>query len=267
MSLDPRFLKHQEEIERQIHRVCRPHAGQVDVASAFFIHWMTGVFVQCGRKWGKTDIAIYVMYMFGKLFEGAECYYIADEKDHARKILWENGRLPRFFSSIKRAPWEKHDDFKARKEAGLKLQQDWVVNTNSSEMTVRLDNDSMLMVDGAKNFAKADGLSPTIIVYDEFKHHDPRFDLAMRPNMKTFKGRILIVGTPPDNEENYYCETVNEFKMRKDHLWLRRPSYMNPYVYDGPKDPTLMEEKAVYKMKKASHVFEREYMAKIVPDQ
>ena len=261
------FLNYQSEVEKQIHQVWMPHDGQLDIVSAFFIDWVTGIFLQCGRKMGKTELAVYVLYMFGILFEGAECYFIADEKDHARKILWDNGRLPRFFSSFKRLNNESIDDFKRRREIGLKLQEKWVVGSNSTDMTTSLFNDSKIFVDGAKNYSKADGLSPTIVVYDEFKHHDPRFDIAMRPNLMALGGRILIMGTPPDNEDNYYCETTFEFQNKKDHLFFQRPSYMNPHVYSGPDDELLIEEERIYRLKKRYHVFAREYLAQIMPDE
>lgn len=265
--MNKNFLKYKEDLERQIHQAWFPHQGQLDIVSAFLVHWCIGVFLQCGRKIGKTELAIYLLYIYGKLFEGSECYYIADEKDHARDILWDNGRLPRFFSSIRRNKGESLDAFKRRRDVGMSLQDKWVKKTNNQDMSVRLDNDSIIKVDGAKNFSKADGLSPTFVVYDEFKSHDPRYDQAMRPNLNTFDGRILIMGTPPDNTDNYYCKTAREFRNKKGYVFFRRPSWMNPHVYSGPEDPKLIAEKEEYIRRGEYHVFAREYEARIIPDQ
>ena len=120
------------------------------------------------------------------------------------------------------------------------LQKKWVTRVNETEMMVRLDNGSMLKVDGAKNWKKADGLGPVFIVYDEFKNHDPRYDRAARPNLMDLNGRILIIGTPPDNEDNYYCETEVEFQNKPNHKYYKRPSWMNPHVYSGPDCQKLM---------------------------
>ena len=128
----------------------------------------------------NTELAVYLLYMFALLFENAECYFIADEKDHARKILWDNGRLPRFLTAIRQHKNETYEQFQERRRVGKMLEDKWVVHRNNSEMNMRFHNNSMIMVDGAKNFSKADGLSPTFAVYDEFKHHDERFDIAHR---------------------------------------------------------------------------------------
>ena len=260
------FLKYKEEVERDIHSIWLPHSGQLEIAKAFLLEWMLGVFLQCGRKFGKTDIACYLLYMFAMLFENAECYFIADEKDHARDIIWNNGRLPRFFTSFRQRKDESYADFKARKILGEKLDNKWIASVNNSEMIVKFRNNSFIAVEGAKNYAKADGLTPTFVVYDEFKHHDRRYDTAMRPNLRALNGRILIMGTPPPDEENYYCETADEFRNRDKHIWLKRPSYMNPHVYDGKDDPFLKEEEKAYRRKGEYHVFAREYLAEIYPD-
>ena len=214
----------------------------------------------------NTDVAIACMYFFGRLFPNSECYYVADEKDHARDICWDNRRLPEFFTSFRKSVFETDDEFLARRRRGSRLQDKWVDRYNNSEMTVRLTNGSILKVDGAKNYSKADGLSPTFVVYDEFKHHDKRYDQAMRPNLRALKGRILIVGTPPDNEDNYYCETEDEFNNKPKHTTMLMPSWMNPHVYTGPDDPALLAERRAYERKGELHVYLREYECQIVPD-
>lgn len=260
------FLKHQESIERQMHQVWMPHDGQVPVATSFFIYWLIGVFLRCGRKFGKTELAIYCMYMFAKLFPNSECYYVADEKDHARDICWDNRRLPEFFTSFRIQKNESQEDFVRRKKAGNRLQDQWVRKVNESEMYVRLDNNSMLKVDGAKNWKKADGLGPVFIVYDEFKNHDPRYDRAARPNLMDLNGRIMIIGTPPDNEDNYYCRTEQEFMIKPGHAYFKRPSWTNPHVYGGRDCPKLKAEKEALTRKGELHVYLREYECEIVPD-
>lgn len=260
------FLIHQQNIEKQIHSVWMPHNGQIDIASAFFIEWMIGLFLRCGRKFGKTELAIYCMYMFGKLFPNSECYYVADEKDHARDICWDNRRLPEFFTSFTINANESQESFSKRRANGRKLQDAWVRKVTESDMTVRLDNGSMLKVDGAKNWKKADGLGPVFLVYDEFKNHDPRYDRAARPNLMTYNGRIMIIGTAPDNEDNYYCETEIEFQNKPNHRHFIKPSWMNNHVYGGPDCPKLKAERDAYERKGELHVYLREYECLIVPD-
>lgn len=260
------FLKYKEEVERDIHSIWMPHSGQLEIAKLLLIDWALGVFLQCGRKFGKTGLAVYLLYIYALLFEGSECYFIADEKDHARDIIWDNGRLPRFFTQLRQRSDETFEQFQERRKLGESLEKKYIKSVNNSEMTVRFNNNSFIAVEGAKNYAKADGLSPTFVVYDEFKHHDERYDIAMRPNLRALQGRILIMGTPPDNEENYYCKVTDEFQHRKGHHWIKRPSYMNPHVYNGRDDEFLLEEEKAYRRRNEYHVFAREYLAEIFPD-
>ena len=269
MALSSEFIRFKEEVERELFRVWTPHKGQIPIIEALLTFWCTGVFVRCGRKFGKTDVAIALMYIFGELFDNAEIYYVADEKEHATDILWDNGRLPYFFTTQHQdfLNNETDLDFAVRKKAGFALQKKWVVGINNSEHIVRLQNGSFIKVEGAKNFTIADGLSPVLVVYDEFKDHDKRFDIRMRPNLYALRGRILIIGTPPDSEDTYYCEVETEFKNRKGHKTFKMPSYMNEHVYPGGiNSPELKEEEKAYRARGEYHVFAREFLAEIYPD-
>lgn len=266
-SLLAEYKRRANELMSEMAIVWLPHAGQLPIVLDFIFKFMLGVFVQCGRKFGKTDLAIYLCYFYALLIPNSEVYYIADEKDHARDICWDNGRLPRFFTTFSQQEGESDEQYQERKKFGQLLHRKYVANTNNTEMSVKLMNGSIIKVDGAKNFSKADGLSPAFVVYDEFKHHDARYDQAMRPNLKAKKGRLLIIGTPPGDEENYYCKTAKEFQDRERHAYYKRPCYMNPHVYKGKDDPALVEDERLARMKGEYHIFAREYLAEIYPDE
>jgi len=244
-----------------------PHDGQMPILKDLLFNFAIGIFVQCGRKFGKTELAIFCCYVIAIMIPGAEVYYIADEKDHARDICWTNGRLPHFFTTFSRKEDETEESYLVRVKYGHKLAKKYVLGIDNQSMVVKLTNGSTIKVDGAKNYSRADGLSPAFVVYDEFKHHDPRYDQAMRPNLKAKNGRLLIIGTPPENEQNYYYETSQEFLNRARHKFYKSPCYMNPYVYKGVDDPKLAEDKKIAEMKGELHIFLREYMAEITPDQ
>lgn len=267
MQLPASFLKHQEDIEREMHQVWTPHAGQLPIICDFLIYWLVGVFVQCGRKFGKTELAIYLCYMFALLFPGSEIYYVVDEKDHARDICWDNGRLPYFLTRLTRGENESIEDFQRRAAKGKQLEKKWIEGVNNTEMKVKFRNGSVIKVEGAKNYTAADGLSPAFIVYDEFKDHDKRFDERMRPNLMAKSGRILVIGTPPASEETNYCTVAEEFKTKPSHRFYLRPGFTNPIVYpQGEKTPTLLIEKEAYRKKNELHVYYREIEARITPD-
>jgi hypothetical protein len=243
-----------------------PHEGQIPIIKDLLFDFAIGVFVQCGRKFGKTELAIYLCYVIAILIPNAEVYYVGDEKDHAREICWINGRLPRFFTTFQKNENESEEVFNRRRLYGKKLQKKYILSTQDQSMTVKLRNGSFIQVEGAKNVEKADGLSPHFIVYDEYKSHDPRFDQGMRPNLKTRRGKIAIFGTPPSDVESNYCKTAKEFQTRSRHKYYKCPCYLNPHVYSGKDDTRLVEDRKLAEMKGELHIFLREYMAEIVPD-
>ena len=258
------------EVQREFHSVFVPHPGQMPAIQAFFVDWIQGLFLRCGRKLGKTELAIYCCWMFAVLFPNSEVYYVLDEKDHGRKILWENNRLPKFFSTTKRKPGESNESFLSRRKRGRLIESKYLSgDPNNSTMTMRFKNGSFIMVDGAKNYASADGLSPLFIVYDEFKSHDKRFDEAMRPNLDAVDGRILTVGTPPpEGESDHYMATEKEFKLSPNMRHIAMPSYLNEIVYPGGrKGPKFLALEEKYKALGQWHIFAREYLTLIVPDR
>ena len=259
------FKKRQLQVEHEMHQVWSPHPGQAPVSYALFYAFIQYIFLQCGRKFGKTEFEIYCMYMWAQLFPGSQIYYIADTMKHAGELVWQNGRLPRFFLTLKQMQDESEADYRSRCLIGQTLHTSWIEKANNSEMRVWFRNGSFIKCDGAENYANADGIEPSMMVYDEYKHHDPRFHEAMEPNLKVKKAPILIVGTPPENFENNYCKTAKSFQMQKNGLFIKRPSYMNPIMYPkGEDDPEFIDEKEKYEMRGDWDVFQREYMAEIV---
>lgn len=262
---EKRFYAHQEEVEFDIHRFWQPHKGQAPVAYALFRQFKRYVFMQCGRKMGKTDLAIYCMIMFALLFPNSQIYYIADTMKHGGELIWDNGRLPRFFLSAKRLPWESDEEYLHRREIGKALHAKYVAKTNESEMRITFKNGSFIKVDGAENYANADGIEPDFIVYDEFKHHDPRFNEAMEPNLRVKRAPLLIVGTPPEELGTYYEKIANSTKRAPYGFFCRRPSYLNPIIYPlGENDPDFIEEKQKYLGREEDDVMRRELYAEIV---
>ena len=45
-----------------LHTFWQPHTGQLDVGRPLISGKASTLFVQCGRKWGKTDFAVYLLW-------------------------------------------------------------------------------------------------------------------------------------------------------------------------------------------------------------
>lgn len=261
MNFDKRVI----EVEDDLRIVFIPHEGQKKVLYALLFQLMALVFVQCGRKFGKTDLAIYCLYWFAMVFDGCEVYYIADTMKHASEIVWENRRLPDFLRRVRRRKQESSQEFEARKREAQKKFDKWVLKVNESKMKIYLKNGSIIGVDGAENYANADGIEPQLVVYDELKHHDTRYHEAMEPNMDVYNGSILAIGTPPDTIENNYCDIARDAKIRDDGAFFQMPSFLNGILYpDGENDVKFQKIIQRYKNRGDIDVLMREYYGEIV---
>ena len=74
------------QIMEDLHNYWAPHSGQVKVGMPLIQGDVNTVFIQCGRKWGKTDFAVYMLWRHALLHPGSTCYYITPELSHGREI-------------------------------------------------------------------------------------------------------------------------------------------------------------------------------------
>lgn len=218
-----------------LHKDWQPHQGQINVGAALFRDNVRSIFVQCGRKWGKTEFAIYVLWRWAMMFPGLGCFYVAPELKQGKKILWEDPRLLSF------GP------------------QDWVVDVNQAETRIRLKNKSYLKVDGSDNFEAHRGTRPGILIYEEYKDHDPRFRTIMRPNLSVYDAPEIFIGTPPEKECEYDI-TAKEHQSHPKKLFYEAPTWENPSISKS----WLLEEKKRLYLRGDGDVWEREYAAKNV---
>jgi len=203
--------------------------------------------------------------MFAILFPNSQIYYIADTMKHAGELVWHSQRLQKFFLNPRRAKGETDEELNERREWGKMLHAKYVAKPNNSEMRQKFHNGSFIKVDGAENYANADGIEPDFMVYDEFKSHDPRYNEAMEPNLRVKKAPLLIVGTPPEELGTYYEKIANSFKRLSYGAHFQRPSFLNSHIYpQGEKDPEFQEECEKYLSRNDEDVMSRELYANIV---
>lgn len=220
-----------------LHAQWTPHKGQIRVGRALFNDNRRRLFVQCGRKWGKSEFLIYTLVRWAAVNPNSACYYFAPFQKQAREILWQ--RLLQF---VPRAFYNA--------EAGI----------NKTEGRITLLNGSFIKLDGSDNFEAYRGVTPDIVAYDEFKDFRPEFHVAMEPNLAPKNAPLLIVGTPPD-VEGQYTELAEEIRAdSRDGFWIEAPSSENPHI------PSDWLEKTRTKLiaRGEPDTWEREYMGRFV---
>ncbi|MBA3754832.1 MAG: hypothetical protein H0X02_00755 [Nitrosomonas sp.] len=235
------FQKYLAIVLRDLDSLWKPHAGQLQVGIAFFLKGLKKIFVRCGRKFGKTELACYILYRIALSKPNQHCYYIAPTYKQAKELVWENGRLPNFLGKL-----------------GAKYIEG---KPSETEHRIRFKNGSFIKIDGSENYEAYRGINPHAVVYDEYKDFHPKFHEGMEPNLATHEAPIFIFGTPPDTEDHPFCRTEIGIQRDEEGAAFTMPSDTNPYI--SKKWLENMRETLVARGE--WHVWMREYMAEIVP--
>lgn len=233
-------LKYYAAVLEDLHEVFKPHAGQVLVGKSLFYHGNSMAFLQCGRKFGKTCFSIYSLYRYALSFPGSSCYYFAPFLKQGAEILWHNGYMPRFLPD------------EMIKKYGIKQ--------NNSEYRITFNNGSFIKVEGCDNVAAVAGINPHFVVLDELKDVKDSFWEIFEPNLLAHSAPILVVGSPPDNEDNLYVKLAKECRESPNKAYYKMSSFKNPHISHD----WLRDKKQDLIKRGELEVWEREYMANIV---
>lgn len=226
----------------RLHQSWEPHSGQQEVIDAFFFEGYKSIFLRCGRKWGKTEIAMYFLTRIAQSIPNSPCYYFADLQSQARMILWEDPRIKNFVPR----EWLK----------------DGTRGINDGEMIMRFRNGSFIKIDGSDNHNKYRGVKYKAAAYDEYKDLDPRMRKAMRPNASVLDALDLYLGSPPDTAGTDYETLEKEHASGHDPTMkaLHQPTWRNPKI----SKKWLYDEKLRLYRRNDGDEWEREYGAKYV---
>lgn len=238
-TIDPRVLKY-AELFKGLRSNWKPHEGQITIGSAILDCGVKSVFVQCARKFGKTEFALDILWSIAKLYPHSPCYYIAPLQTQAKEIVWADPRIKEFGPREWLLPGS----------AGI----------NNSELRLNFTNGSFIKIDGSDNYEKYRGIRYKICVYEEYKDHRPEFRRAMRPNASVLDGWEVFLGTPPEMECDY-TSLADEHRTDPKKFFYHAPTWQNPHI---SREWLINEKKSLY-ARGEGDVWEREYGANFVP--
>jgi len=221
----------------------RPTPGQVKVGMALFAHNKKRIFIQCGRKWGKTEFVIYTLLRWAVLNPDSSCAYFGPTRNDARKIIWR--RLKTFIP--------KEFLMEGSVERAFKEQT----------LTVRLWNGSEITVDGTLDEDAGRGVEPHIVVYDEYKDHKDGFRESMEANLEVYNAVEMFIGTPPDHQ-NHFTVMAEEIKNDPDGFFIEAPSVEGPVYSTESGKQKLQKLKDKYTKLGDLSFYYREYEGKFV---
>lgn len=225
----------------------RLHKGQVTVLKHLYIDNKKLIMVPSGRKFGKTEVAAYALWKQALEKPGSACYYITPESSHGRKIVWDTWRLQKFLGE---------DSAK------------YIKSIKNVEMMITFNNGSFIQVIGSENFGSANGLTPDIAVYDEFKLFHPRWHIDFAPNLIPKTAPLIIIGTlptPGDKNSIQYYEILDSAKTDKNAAVIFRTTFDNPLNLLVDVKEALDNEINRLIARGEEDVVQREYYSKIVP--
>jgi hypothetical protein len=214
---------------------------------------INSIFISCGRKWGKTELVAYILWRHALLNPGSSCYYIGPEANHARKILWDNRRLQKFMGK----DTDKYLD-KSKGRSGYKDQ----------EMKILLKNGSFIQVVGSDNYAVANGLTPHIAVYDEFKAFNHRWHTEFAPNRAAKAAPLVIIGTKPrsGNKNMDQYNEILEYANDNPKEWYvaERTTFDNPINHLPAQKQIIDQEIKQLIARGEEDVVQLEYFSKVL---
>ena len=226
----------------------RLHQGQIDALSCLYDESdVLTLFLACGRKFGKTESVCYILWKHALENPGSACYYVAPQKDHARKLIWDNRRMQRFLE-------EDSDKY--------------ISNIENDTMTVRFTNGSFIQLLGSDNYAVANGLTPAIAVYDEMKHFRALWHTEFAPNRAALGAKLIIIGTKPRPENRNYRQYNALLKFYKGD---DRGKLVTKTTFDNPINSLPQQAAAIQleidqlRADDQEDVVQLEFYSKVVP--
>lgn len=248
---DDRF-KHLAELLRSLNASWTPHSGQISVGEHIFVNGARRVFLECGRKWGKTEFCADLCWRLGNMIQGGQIYYFGAYAKAVREFLWAPGRL------------QNHGP------------KEYVKETHKTEMRLTFTSETFVKLDGSDEFKISKGFNPDVVILDEFADYSEDFWIAMSPNFASKDTIVIIVSSPPwilesepgkpviftriaDLWQKYQKMAEAQGKLSK-YVYVNQPTHTNPHI---PK-AWLEQEKNDLTAMGLDDVYEREYEAKRV---
>ena len=150
--------------------------------------------VVAGRRGGKTFCSIAYLAQQSR-YPNRKCMYVAPTYRMAKQIIF--------------------DDLKT-----LLAEKNWIKKINESDMTIRLVNNSTIMLRSADNFDSIRGIGVDAVVIDEAADiAEEAWTAVIRPTLSDRQGSAMIIGTPKGR--NWFFDLYNNAKHLPDWYSLQ----------------------------------------------
>ncbi len=222
-------------ILQALHANWKPSPWQIAAGTALFRDGKKDLFLQCGRKSGKSEFLLYALIRTALEKPNAECYYCAPYLVQAKELITANNRLQNF------------------------VPRQFFGRFNKSELRLTLTNGSFIKLGGADNPDSFRGIQPDIWVLDELANISEQFIQATDPNRNVKRAPVIYAGTPPARE-NVYTVLADKCQRDPDKFWIQVPTTANPHI-----DKADIEKERISLYERGEQdVFAREFLGQFV---
>jgi len=171
--------------------------------------------VVCGRRSGKTTMAINELLMDALTTKGGLWWYVAPTYTQAKMIAWQM-----LMKQVRDLPREL------------------VHKINESDLYVVIGNGSRIEIKGSDNEDSLRGTALDGIVLDEYADIKPRvFESVVRPMLADRKGWATFIGTPKGFNHFYHLYKKGQNEEEVNYESFSFPTVANPYI-----DPDEVKE-------------------------
>lgn len=216
-----------------------PHPGQIAPGQALFSEDKKRIFLQAGRRFGKTKLMCNFAVRWAATRPNSNIYIIGPQLAQIRELVWHSREL------IKMCPPELLDG-----------------PPHNTDGRISFKNGSFIKVAGADNSEALRGPRYSLALVDEIKDIDPKvIDDIIIPGLSDEDAPLVIAGTPPEVAEHYYWTLVRDAKSSPEWAHFHLPTTKNPHI----KQEIIEREKRRLEARGDADVFVREYLAEFVP--
>jgi len=138
--------------------------------------------LNAGRRFGKTFLAIVMLFVWANQHAGAVCWYVAPTYRMAEQIAWD--------------------------ELKRQVPEQYIAHKDESDLSITLLNGSTISLRGSDNPDSLRGPGLDALVIDECAFHKPDVWEVLRPALSDKEGWCLFISTPKGYNWFYdlYCK-------------------------------------------------------------
>ena len=156
----------------------------------------------CGRRWGKTTLAIDTLKARASIMPNSRVVYIAPTIQQARDIAWE----------------QLKKEFKG-------------ADLNETRLEIRIPNGSYIALRGWEAVETLRGQKFDLVIIDEvasMRGFWGSWQEVIRPTLTDTKGEAMFISTPKGF--NHFYDLFNEERRDKDYKSFHFSSHQNPFL-------------------------------------